>query len=151
MQPTLTKPERSSQAFKHCGLEGVGVLVGLGLSERQARVYLALLRAGGGRAQVVSDLTAISRQDIYRLFAELQRLGLARQNLTVPVSYTATPIAQGAQLLLERKTEELTTITAKANQLTRNSPKPPPQSQLRLSPVLAKCSRANEANNTKSP
>ncbi|MCL5878028.1 MAG: hypothetical protein M1540_09485 [Candidatus Bathyarchaeota archaeon] len=101
------------------GLVGVEVLVGLGLSDRQARVYLALLRAGGGRARVVSKLTGISRQDIYRLFGELHRLGLVRQNLTVPVSFSPTPIAEGTRLLLERKAEETTILTAKATQLAQ--------------------------------
>jgi sugar-specific transcriptional regulator TrmB len=124
MKTKLTNQQETSQVFRHrglgeVGLEGATVLVGLGLSERQARVYLALLKAGWGRARVVSGLTAISRQDIYRLFGELQQLGLVRQNLTVPVSYTPAPITETARLLLERKTEELTNLTAKANQLTK--------------------------------
>ena len=48
-------------------LEGVGVLVGLGLSERQARVYLALLKAGSGGARVVAGLAKVPRQEAYGL------------------------------------------------------------------------------------
>ncbi len=114
-------------------LEGVGVLVGLGLSERQARVYLALLKAGGAGARVVAGLAGVPRQEAYGLLSELQRLGLARQNLTVPASYSATPFVEGVRLLLERKTQELTTLTAKANQLTSNLP----QAQL-AAPVASK-------------
>jgi sugar-specific transcriptional regulator TrmB len=116
MKPKLTNP----QAPPLVDLEGVGVLVGLGLSERQARVYLALLKAGGGGARVVSRLAGVPRQESYGLLSELQRLGLARQNLTVPASYTAAPFIEAARLLLERKTQELTAITLKANQLTSN-------------------------------
>jgi sugar-specific transcriptional regulator TrmB len=100
-------------------LEGVGVLVGLGLSERQAQVYLALLKSGGGRAKIVSGLTGISRQDVYRLFAELLRLGLVRQNLTVPVCYSALPFTEAAGLLLKLKTDDLIATTKKATQLAK--------------------------------
>ena len=115
-------------------LEGVGVLAGLGLSERQARVYLALLKAGGGGARVVAGLAGVPRQEAYGLLSELRQLGLARQNLTAPVSYNATPFVEGVRLLLEQKTAELTTITAKANQLTGN----PAQTQLAIAPITPK-------------
>ncbi len=136
--PALTKPERPTQTSGYCGLgeiglEGVGVLVGLGLSGRQARVYLSLLKAGGGGARVVAGLARVPRQEAYGLLLELQRLGLARQNLTVPASYSATPFVEGVRLLLERKTAELTTLTAKANQLSN-----PAQAQLAVAPVVPK-------------
>ena len=99
------------------GLEGVGVLVGLGLSGRQARVYLALLRAGGAKAKALAELALVERQEVYGLVEALKELGLVVENLTVPTSYTATPIAEGIKLLLEQKTDELTTISKKAKQL----------------------------------
>jgi sugar-specific transcriptional regulator TrmB len=118
--PALTKPEKLTQTDSHCSLEGVGVLTELGLSERQARVYLALLKAGSGGARIVAGLAGVPRQESYGLLTQLQRLGLARQNLTVPASYTATPFIEAARLLLERKTQELTAITLRANQITSN-------------------------------
>ena len=116
------------------GLEGVAVLVGLGLSERQARVYLSLLKAGSARVRLVAGLAVVPRQEAYGLLSELQQLGLARQNLTVPVSYSATPFVEGVRLLLEQKTAELTTLTMKANQLTGNLP----QTQLAVAPITPK-------------
>lgn len=115
-------------------LEGASVLVGLGLSERQARVYLALLKAGSAKARVVAGLAGVPRQEAYGLLSELQQLGLARQNLTVPVSYSATPFVEGARLLLEQKTEELTTLTMKANQLTGKLA----QTKLAVAPIASK-------------
>ncbi len=134
MKPALTKPERITQTFGYCGLEGVGVLVGLGLSERQARVYLSLLKAGCAKARVVAGLAMVPRQEAYVLLSELQRLGLARQNLTVPVSYSAVSFVEGVRLLLQRKIEEVTTLTEKINQLTSN----PPQAQLSVAPIVPK-------------
>ena len=131
MQPTS---KSSPQVFGYCGLGGVEVLVGLGLSGRQARVYLALLKKGDARAQPLARLARVPRQEVYGLLLELQQLGLVRQNLTVPVSYSPTPIAEGARLLLERKTEELTTLTVKANRLTSNLV----QTQPSIAPIALK-------------
>ncbi len=118
--PALTKPEKFTKTDSYCRLEGVGVLTELGLSERQARVYLALLKACGGGALVVARLAGVPRQESYGLLSQLQQLGLARKNLTIPTSYTATPFIEAARLLLERKTQELTAITLNANRLTSN-------------------------------
>ena len=96
---------------------GVEVLVGLGLSGRQARVYLAVLKAGGAKAKIVAELAQVERQEVYNLIEDLKLAGLVEQNLTVPTSYTATPIAEAMKLLLEQKTEQLITLTKNAKQL----------------------------------
>ena len=122
--PSLMKHQDSLQAFNHCGLGGVGleeveVLVGLGLSGRQARVYLALLKVGDAKVRAVAGLALINRQEVYLLLESLAQLGLAQQNLSVPTTYSATPIAEGIRLLLEQKTSELTLVSQKATRLTK--------------------------------
>ena len=106
------------------GLEEVEVLAGLGLTERQARVYLALIKAGDARARAISRLALINRQDVYLLLESLQRLGLVQQNVTVPNTYSATPIAEGIRLLLEQKTSELSLISQKAKRLSKKLNQP---------------------------
>jgi sugar-specific transcriptional regulator TrmB len=96
------------------GLEGLGVLVGLGLSRRQARVYLALLRAGVSRARPLVDSAGVPRQEVYGLLLELRQLGLVRQNLTVPKTYTAAPFVEAAKILFEQRANELTLMSQKA-------------------------------------
>ncbi len=100
-------------------MEGVAVLTGLGLTDRQARVYLALLKAGDARARVVAGLAGVPRQEVYGLLFELQQLGLVRQNLTVPVSYAASPLSETVKRLLEQKASELTLMSQKAKRLTK--------------------------------
>ncbi len=119
MQTKLAGLKDSPQTFGYCGLDGVEVLVGLGLSARQARVYLALLRAGDDRARVVAGLAEVPRQEVYGLLSQLQQLGLVKQNLTVPVTYAATPLSETMKTLFEQKTNELTLISQKAKQLTK--------------------------------
>ena len=120
MQPTLTKTERFSQAFNNCGLEGVDVLVSLGLTGRQARVYLALLKTGDAKAQAIAGFAVVHRQEVYRLLGGLAQLGLVQLNVSVPTSYGATPLAEGIKLLLEHKASELSVMSQKAAWLTRN-------------------------------
>jgi len=122
MQTPLTKSSPTSQAFSGCGLGGVGldgveVFVGLGLSGRQARVYLAVLKAGDAKAKTIAEYAHVERQEVYNLIEDLKLAGLVEQNLTVPISYTATPITQALKLLLEQKTDQLIMITKKATQL----------------------------------
>lgn len=95
------------------GLEGVDVLTGLGLSDRQARVYLALLKLGIVR-RVVAKLAGVPRQTVYYSLVELQRLGLVKQNLSAPTSYAALPYSDTVKRLLEQKTHELVKISQKA-------------------------------------
>jgi sugar-specific transcriptional regulator TrmB len=91
--------------------------VGLGLSGRQARVYLAVLKAGDAKAKIVAEIAQVERQEVYGLIEDLKLAGLVEQSLTVPTSYTATPIAEAIKLLLEHKTDQLITLTEKAKQL----------------------------------
>jgi len=119
--PKLEKPSQilSSYGLSGVGLEGVEVLAGLGLSGRQARVYLALLRAGVSRARSVAVLTSIDRQEVYRLLTSLQELGLVQQNVSAPATFMATPVELAVELLLEQKNVELKFLSKKANQIAK--------------------------------
>lgn len=125
MQPTITK-QVSPQVHNHrgAGLSAVGVgdvdvLVGLGLTGRQARIYLALLKVGDAKVQAVADFSLVHRQEVYRLLGRLQQLGLVQQNISFPTTFTVTPIADGVKLLLKQKTSELDIINQKVKQLTK--------------------------------
>jgi sugar-specific transcriptional regulator TrmB len=98
-------------------LEGVEVLAGLGLSSRQARVYLALQKAGDAKAKTIAEYAQVERQEVYYLIEDLKLKGLVEQNLKSPTSYTATPIDQAIVLLLEQKSNELVGLTKKATRL----------------------------------
>jgi sugar-specific transcriptional regulator TrmB len=118
MQTKYVKQQQSTQAVNRSSLEGIGVLVGLGLSERQAWVYLALLKTGPIRARVIAGMASVPRQEVYGLLLELTQMGLAHKNLTTPVSYTAVPFPEAAKILFETKARELTMISQKAEQIT---------------------------------
>lgn len=127
----------SLQHLGGVGLEGVEVLTGLGLSGRQARVYLALLRTGDARVQTVASWAGVHRQEMYRLLDELSALGLVERHLTAPFTFRATPIEQGIKLLLHQKTAQWNNICLQAKQLSEKfSQCSPPPTLLRCGLVL---------------
>jgi sugar-specific transcriptional regulator TrmB len=115
-QPSFHKISNSPNTTNN--FEGTQILIGLGLSERQVRIYLALLRVGVARARVVSGVAGVVRQEVYRLLLELQQLGLVRKNLTVPVSYCAVPFPEAVKMLFAARAGELTLISQKAKHVT---------------------------------
>ena len=119
MHRTIAKFIFSQKSGSGVDLEEMNVLVGLGLSVIQARVYLALLRAGETRARVIAKLALINRQEVYRLLAELQQLGLVTQNLTTPTTYTSIPLAEATNILYEQKTNELRFISNKVKKINQ--------------------------------
>ncbi|MDR1993213.1 MAG: hypothetical protein LBQ98_06955 [Nitrososphaerota archaeon] len=109
--------QRGTELFTE--LEGVDVLMGLGLSNRQARVYLSLLKTGSAKVQTIASPSAVHRQEMYRLLDSLMQIGLVRRNITTPTTYTPTPVEESIKMLLEQKTNKLNTITKQAKQLTK--------------------------------
>jgi sugar-specific transcriptional regulator TrmB len=101
------------------GLVGVEVLVGLGLSNRQARVYLALLKIGDAKARRLAGFTSIERQEVYRLLGELEQMGLVKRCLTVPTRFSAVPISEGTGRLIEHRLTELNLLTKRAMSLSK--------------------------------
>ena len=54
-------------------------LIGLGLSEKQARVYLALVQIGRGTAYAVAKNAGVKRPTVYVLLDELRKKGLVKK------------------------------------------------------------------------
>ncbi len=121
MQQPLTKPT-TPQMLSYHGLGGAGsecveVLVGLGLTGRQARVYLALLRTGDATAKTISGAAQVNHQDIHGVINSLQQVGLVQKRLTHPTTFRASPIEGVLNALLDQKTAELSKIKQQAQYL----------------------------------
>jgi sugar-specific transcriptional regulator TrmB len=82
------------------------VLLSLGLSSCQARVYLALAQVGPSNTKMISDKSDVSRQDIYRVLEALAAKGLVIKSMARPVRYSCVPIREGIENLAKRKEEE---------------------------------------------
>ncbi|MCW4029882.1 MAG: hypothetical protein NWE92_09595 [Candidatus Bathyarchaeota archaeon] len=99
-------------------MDEVDVLVGLGLTVRQAHVYLALLKTGDAKVQDISGSSGVNRQELYRLLDGLLQLGLVQRHVSAPSTFEATPISEAVAMLLERKTIQWSGLCQKAKQLT---------------------------------
>jgi sugar-specific transcriptional regulator TrmB len=69
---------------------------------------------------MVSKVSHIARQDLYRIMASLEQQGLVEKTLRVPATYKATPLKEGIAILLQRKTEEYTSLQIETERLLNN-------------------------------
>ncbi len=90
------------------------VLIGLGLTLIQARVYLALVESGPSRISTISKTSKVARPDVYRTLSKLQQLGLVEKIIETPLEYRAIPMNEGISLLLETKTQQYEKIRSEA-------------------------------------
>ena len=97
--------------------EHVETLTRLGLSHRQARVYLALLISGTSTAKAIARVSKVPRQDIYTVMPTLEKMGLCEVAIARPVMFRATPLQKGLDLLMKRKSAEYEEMQIKARNL----------------------------------
>lgn len=93
--------------------EEIQVLVDLGLTFRQAKVYLTLVWLGESTAKTLSKYSHVHRQDIYRILSSLENMGLIVKGLTTPTRWNASPIGDGLSILVEQKNNELLNLHKK--------------------------------------
>jgi len=101
------------------GVNEVDVLTELGLSNRQARVYLTILKLREAKAKTIADHSLVNRQEIYRIIEDLEQIGLVQRNVCVPITFSATPMAEVANVLLAQKTNQLISLRQKTNLLLK--------------------------------
>lgn len=99
--------------------EDVETLSWLGLTERQAKVYLALLRIGTSKAEAISKAAMIHRQEIYRVVTGLQDIGLVERKINTPIMFSAVPIDTAIKLLYTCKLKEFNSIRERARKLAK--------------------------------
>jgi len=96
------------------------ILMDLGLTLLQAKIYLALSQLGKATIKTISKTANVARQDVYRVMPELEKLGLAEKIVAKPTRYKATPIKEGIHFLLQRKTQQYNELIKKAVELINN-------------------------------
>jgi sugar-specific transcriptional regulator TrmB len=90
--------------------ETIELLLQLGLSSTQARVYFALSQLGTSETRLLSNCSRVARPDIYRVIEDLIDLGLVSKSIERPLRFTAIPIKDGLSILLNRKKEANTQL-----------------------------------------
>jgi sugar-specific transcriptional regulator TrmB len=99
------------------GLDGeTGTLLHLGLTNSQAKVYLALLRlAADCKGTTIAQFANVPRQDVYRLLAELQKIGIIRKTIARPATYKAVCAKEAIEILLNRKISDFSKLKREGN------------------------------------
>jgi sugar-specific transcriptional regulator TrmB len=86
--------------------ENVEALTGLGLSFVQSKVFLALVRSDCATIKNISELSKVSRQDVYRVVSDLYELGLVKKMVSKPARFQAIAVENACAILLNRKKDE---------------------------------------------
>ena len=89
--------------------EDTVLLLGLGLSLNQARVYLAILQLQKTTAGQIAKFSKVRREEVYRILPTLEKMGMIEKFLGTPSKIRATPISDALTFLVaeeKKKFEE---------------------------------------------
>jgi sugar-specific transcriptional regulator TrmB len=84
----------------------VELLVQLGLTFTEAKIFLVLCTIGTLTARMISENAGVAREVVYQILPTLQEKGLIESVLTTPQTYRAIPAEYAFEILLKRKNEE---------------------------------------------
>ena len=87
--------------------EDTVLLLGLGLSLNQARVYLAILQLQKTTAGQIAKFSKVRREDVYRTLPTLEKMGLIEKLLGKPSKIRATPISDALTFLVAEEKRNL--------------------------------------------
>jgi len=110
--------------------ENTDLLLGLGLTLNQAKVYLAILKLEKGTVNQIAKYSKVRREEVYRILPYLEQMGLAEKLMGKPTVVKATPISDALSFLLaEEKSKfesRLTEMRTKVQTLSLKDWKQPP-------------------------
>jgi sugar-specific transcriptional regulator TrmB len=80
--------------------ENTDLLLGLGLTLNQAKVYLAVIRLQKTTVGQVANFSKVRREDVYRILPSLEKMGLVERLLGKPTEIRATRVSDALSLLV---------------------------------------------------
>ena len=110
--------------------ENTDLLLGLGLTLNQAKVYLAILKLEKTTVGQVAKFSKVRREDVYRILPALEKMGLIERLLGKPTEIRATLISDSLTSLVteekNRSDERLTGMRSMVQKLSLKDWKQPP-------------------------
>ncbi len=110
--------------------ENTDLLLGLGLTLNQAKVYLAILKLEKTTVGQVAKLSKVRREDVYRLLPSLEKMGLIERLLGKPTEIRATLISNSLTSLVKeeknRSEERVKSMRSMVQKLSLKDWKVPP-------------------------
>ncbi len=98
----------------------VQTLMGLGLTEVQAKVYVTLATLGVADAKTISQKSLVARPDIYRVMPALSEIGLIETIISTPTKFRAAPAKLAISILLARRNDETKKLRNESKELTKS-------------------------------
>jgi sugar-specific transcriptional regulator TrmB len=86
--------------MKNAKDENTDLLIGLGLTLNQAKVYLAVLKLEKTTVGQVANFSKVRREDVYRILPSLEKMGLIERLLGKPTEIRATRVSDALSLLV---------------------------------------------------
>jgi sugar-specific transcriptional regulator TrmB len=99
--------------------EQVQLLIDLGFTKNQAKIYLMLLKLEATDASTLSKKINVPRSEVYRTLGELISKGLVEKEIAVPYQFKATPINFGLQILVAQRFKKCKEIEEKTKKFLR--------------------------------
>jgi len=85
-------------------------IIGLGLSQVDAEVYIFLAKMGPQKGRNIADALKLYKQQLYRSLRNLQGKGLASATCEHPAQFSAVSIERVIDMFIKVKTEEAQTL-----------------------------------------
>ncbi len=92
-------------------------LIGFGLSEKEARTYLHLLKYGPKTPSPLAKSMKTYREDIHRTLTELIEKGMVRPSLDSPTIYTAIDLDTALESAVKKQESELREMEVRKREL----------------------------------
>jgi sugar-specific transcriptional regulator TrmB len=94
--------------------ESIEILVELGLTQTEAKVYMALLCLKSATARNIHRASKVARQDVYQLLSDLQEKGLIEKILEKPAKFKPIPANEAISILTQRRNEQNSQLKKRA-------------------------------------
>lgn len=101
-------------------LDPIKPLMGFGLTQNQAKIYLAIAQSKAGTIKEISKISHIPAESVYRTMPALEELSLVQKIFTTPAKYKALLIPEAIELLKEKDKKERHDLYNKADYLVKN-------------------------------
>lgn len=82
-------------------------LLNYGLTDKEANIYLALLRSGKARAGEIARKLQINRMIVYRVLTKLQERELVKATVEKPMKFIPVPLDKALDLLIKETESKL--------------------------------------------
>jgi sugar-specific transcriptional regulator TrmB len=95
----------------------IKALVGLGLTQTDAEIYVHLATVGPATARIIVNSLTINKRQIYRSLKALQQKSIASGSEEYPAEFSVVSFEKALDLLLEVKKEQTKSLEASKAEL----------------------------------